>query len=254
VASIIYNNAKLLFADQSLDFVNGAINVILVDNYVPDVVNDVYLSDISNYEISGTGYTSAGQTLTTKRWIVDNVNDRVILSADSPDWSNSTLSATGAILYRQVITSASQTSTNYQIGTPGTINWNFQDVLSDVAISLSIDGGNNYSFITNDTPNTGSYTWTPTSANFCTSAIIQVQGLLYTDPIDGVIIDFSDITATSNFFSITNDPYTLGHLSYTYVDYTRSTLISFIDFSGMYVTTGNDFAINWSPYDGILYI
>jgi hypothetical protein len=150
MASVIYNNARYLLATDSLNFINDDINIILTSGYLPDIDNDLYLSAVANYEISGTGYTSAGIPLSNKELIVDNVNDRIILSADNLSWTSSYLSATGAVLYKEILGSTSATSAN--------------------------------------------------------------------------------------------------------TDYTISPLISFVDFGNTYITSGNNFNINWSIYDGVLLI
>ena len=254
MASVIYNNAKYLIATDQLNLVNDVTNIILVSGYSPDVDNDVYLSAVGTYEISGTGYVSGGIPLTTKSLIIDSVNDRVILSADDPDWGpTSYLSATGAVIYKQVLYSPVIIETNWQIGVQQDIQWNFQDVLSDVSINLSIDNGDTWSYIISDTPNTGFYNWIPTSASYTSAALIKIQGLIYTDPIDGSVIDFSDIYALSNIFSITNNPNVSG-FSYTDIDYTSSPLISYVDFGETFITSGNDFAIGWSEYEGVLFL
>lgn len=56
-------------------------------------------SHITN-EVVGTGYTAGGQTVTTTSWTQDNTNNRTIFDFDDVTWSNVTLTARAAVLYK----------------------------------------------------------------------------------------------------------------------------------------------------------
>jgi len=58
-----------------------------------------YWSDVSSYEVSGTGYTAGGQSLNNKSVTKDNANDKAVFDADDVTWSNSTITARYAVLY-----------------------------------------------------------------------------------------------------------------------------------------------------------
>jgi hypothetical protein len=89
----------------------------------------------------------------------------------------------------------------WKIGSTKTITWDFTDVLSDVKIELSRNNGSTWSNISASATNDGSYDWVVTGPE-STQAIIRISGLVYTDPIDGSTIDFSDVTDNSEAFSI----------------------------------------------------
>lgn len=56
-------------------------------------------SDVTGYEVTGTGYTAGGAvvTLTVTK---DTANDRLDVTFSSPSWSSSTISANGIQIYK----------------------------------------------------------------------------------------------------------------------------------------------------------
>ena len=92
---------------------------------------------------------------------------------------------------------------NWSIGTTQTITWTSLDVLSDVEIQISRDGGTTWSVLVADTPNTGMYQWVVTGPATA-QGLFQVNGLVWTNPIDGSQIDFTSVSALSDPFSITS--------------------------------------------------
>jgi hypothetical protein len=91
----------------------------------------------------------------------------------------------------------------WNIGTTQTITWTSLDVLSDVEIQISRNGGTSWSVLVADTPNTGTYQWVVTSP-ITAQGLFQVNGLVWTNPVDGSQIDFTNVTAVSDPFSIAN--------------------------------------------------
>ena len=71
-----------------------------------------FVDDITN-EISGTGYTAGGATLANKSVTKDNTNDQSVFDADDVTWSNSTLTARGAVLYKDTGTPATSSLIKY---------------------------------------------------------------------------------------------------------------------------------------------
>jgi hypothetical protein len=95
-------------------------------------------------------------------------------------------------------------ATQWLVGSIQNITWSFTDVLSDVIIEISRDNGSSWSTIVANTPNTGTYLWVvPEPAT--TQGLIQIGGLIYTNPTDGSTIDFTDVTAVSEQFSIVSN-------------------------------------------------
>ena len=100
MANVIYNSFKKKLMDGEIDLVNDTIKVALVTSgYTPDIDNHDYFDDITN-EVSGTGYTAGGETLTNKSVTQNNTTDKGVFDADDVTWSNSTITARGAVLYK----------------------------------------------------------------------------------------------------------------------------------------------------------
>ncbi len=54
----------------------------------------------SEYEVSGTGYTAGGAALANKTVTQDNTDNEGVFDADDVTWSTSTITARGAVLYK----------------------------------------------------------------------------------------------------------------------------------------------------------
>jgi len=100
MANVIYNAFKKNIMNGSIDLDSDTIKVMLVtSSYTPDQDNHDYKDDVTN-EVSGTGYTAGGATLANKSVTQDNTNDKGVFDADDVTWSNSTITARGAVLYK----------------------------------------------------------------------------------------------------------------------------------------------------------
>jgi hypothetical protein len=105
MASIIYNSA--LF-----DMVTGAIDAD-TDTFKCQLVNATYAaiadetkkdshlkrSSVTSNEASGTGYT-AGGTACTVGVTKDTANNRIDISLGAVSWATSTITASGAVVYK----------------------------------------------------------------------------------------------------------------------------------------------------------
>ena len=95
-----YNGYKNNVLEAGVDLINDTIKVALVtSSYTFDQDSHENFDDITN-EVVGTGYTAGGQALTTKTVTKDNTNDRAVFDADDAEWAASTLTARGAVLYK----------------------------------------------------------------------------------------------------------------------------------------------------------
>jgi hypothetical protein len=56
--------------------------------------------DVQFYEITGTGYTAGGVTLANQAVTQDNTDNEGVYDADDAVWSSSTLTARGAVIYK----------------------------------------------------------------------------------------------------------------------------------------------------------
>jgi len=103
----VYNRYKEAAEKGEIDLLSDNIKCILVSGYTFDADNHQYYSDVSGSEISGTGYTAGGQSLSNKSVTRDDANDVAIFDADDVVWANSSISADGAILYKDTGTASS---------------------------------------------------------------------------------------------------------------------------------------------------
>lgn len=106
MADAKYNRGKKEFFDGNIDLVTDDIKVALVTStYTPNIDTHEYFDDITN-EVVGTGYTAGGASLTTKSVTKDDTNDLAYYDADDVTWSSSTITARGAVLYKNTGTAS----------------------------------------------------------------------------------------------------------------------------------------------------
>ena len=86
---VFYNEFYYELLCGNLNLANGghALKVMLVSGYTPDIDNDAEYADISGDELSGTGYTAGGETLSNQAVTKDNTNDLAKFDADDLTWS-----------------------------------------------------------------------------------------------------------------------------------------------------------------------
>lgn len=95
--------------NKEIDFDTDTIKVALVSSsYTPNQDSDDYWDDVSTYEISGTGYTAGGATLSTKSVGYTSGTNVTKFDADDVAWTSSTLTARYAVGY--VATGTASTS------------------------------------------------------------------------------------------------------------------------------------------------
>lgn len=138
MANQIFNSFKGQLIAGAINWEDGAttdIRVMLLDsNYSPDIDNEEWKSDIdlSGHEITGTGYTAGGALLIGRAIVRDDVNDWSEADATDLTWPSSTLTARGAVVYKDTGTPATSPVIAYidfgtdKVSTDGnfTIIWN----------------------------------------------------------------------------------------------------------------------------------
>lgn len=106
VSSKVYGLALQSLVSGEVNYTAGTVKALLTTStYVPDVVNHRYLSSVTN-EVSGTGYTAGGVTLTTKTVTYDSVSNTVTLDADDPSWATASFTARYLVFYLDTGTSS----------------------------------------------------------------------------------------------------------------------------------------------------
>lgn len=99
VSARAYGQMPQALANREGDFDTDTVKVMLCTSaYVPDVDTHRYRSHITN-EVSGTGYTAGGATLTGKVSSYDPATNITKLTAGNVSWPNSTITARYAVFY-----------------------------------------------------------------------------------------------------------------------------------------------------------
>lgn len=99
MASIVYNSALDDLAKGAIDFDTDTFKIMLVtSSYTPNKDTDTKRSDVTN-EVSGTGYTSGGDT-TAVTVTKDTANDRLDIDFGNVSWSSATITARGGVIYK----------------------------------------------------------------------------------------------------------------------------------------------------------
>jgi hypothetical protein len=136
MADIIYTSFKRDIMNGAIDLDTDTIKVMLVtSSYTPSAAH-TKRSDITN-EVSGTGYTALGKTITTPT--VTNVSTIGVFDGDDLAWTTSTITARGAVIFKSRGGASSADEliayldfTTDKVSTAGTftISWNASGILS----------------------------------------------------------------------------------------------------------------------------
>lgn len=107
MASYVPNDAKKSILNQEYSWSGNTYKVaLLTSTHTPDKDNDTFWSDVSTNEVSGTGYTTGGNTLSGLTVTVDDTNDLAYLDATDLVFSTVTLTARYAVVYEDTGTPA----------------------------------------------------------------------------------------------------------------------------------------------------
>ena len=105
MASLIFNSFHEDLARGNLDMDANTFKMMLVTStYTPNKDTHADRADVTN-EVSGTGYTAGGKTVTCTV-ARDNANDRTTLTFAAESWASSTITARGAVVYKSTGTAA----------------------------------------------------------------------------------------------------------------------------------------------------
>lgn len=99
MASLVYNSALDDLAKGNIDFNSDTFKVMLMKSqYIPNKDTHSKRSDLTN-EATGTNYVSGGKP-TNVTITKDLTNDRLDIYIDRVYWEHSTISASGAVIYK----------------------------------------------------------------------------------------------------------------------------------------------------------
>lgn len=139
MASVVYNSFKQKIMDGSIDLDTDTIKVALVTStYTPDIDTHEDYADITNEVANGNGYTTGGAALANKSVTKDTTDDEGVFDADDVTWSTSSITARGAIVYKDTGTPATSWFICYvdfgedKTSSSGdfTITWNAEGILN----------------------------------------------------------------------------------------------------------------------------
>ena len=100
MASKMYGNLVRRAFNGEVDWDTHAIKVALVSgSYAPNQDAHQTWSDVVANEVTGTGYTAGGATLSGKTAQYDAASNTTVLDADDVTWANSTITARYAVIY-----------------------------------------------------------------------------------------------------------------------------------------------------------
>lgn len=109
MASKMYGQFLAKALNKEVDFDSDTIKVALVSSsYTPNQDTHDYWDDVSANEVSGTGYTAGGATLSGKTVTYDSASNVVVLDANDVTWASSTVTARYAVVYDDAGATASQ--------------------------------------------------------------------------------------------------------------------------------------------------
>ena len=100
MASKLYGNFVVKAFNKEIDWDSDTIKVALLTNaYTPNQDGHDYFDDVVTHQVTGTGYTSGGNTLANKTNTYDSATNVIKLDADDTTWASSTITARYAVIY-----------------------------------------------------------------------------------------------------------------------------------------------------------
>lgn len=99
MASIIYNSMLHDLSTGAIDFDTDTFKCMLVTSSYTPSKSHSKRSDITN-EVTGTGYTTGGNTATATVATINNTSNLQDISWSITSWTSSTITARGAVVYK----------------------------------------------------------------------------------------------------------------------------------------------------------
>lgn len=113
VTAKMYGNALLKALNKEVNYITDTIKVMLCTSaYTPNQDAHIYKSSITG-EVTGTGYTAGGATLTNKTMTYNGATNTIKLDADDVVWVSSTITARYAVIYDDTGTDSTSTLLGY---------------------------------------------------------------------------------------------------------------------------------------------
>jgi hypothetical protein len=113
VTSRVYGLALQSLVSAEVNYTSATVKAMLCNNgYVPSQDSHRYKSSVTN-EISGTGYTAGGVTLSTKTIAYDPATNTLTLDAADPSWASASFTARYLVFYVSTGTDATSPLLSY---------------------------------------------------------------------------------------------------------------------------------------------
>lgn len=97
----VYDSFRDDVSKKKIDLSADTFKILLVSGYTPNFGTHLVRSDVTG-EVTGTGYTAGGATLTSVTLTKDTSGHKDVFTAANPTWATATISATGAVVYQSV--------------------------------------------------------------------------------------------------------------------------------------------------------
>jgi hypothetical protein len=95
-----YGNGLLNVTKGAIDLDTDTFKIMLTtSSYTPDIDLHDFRNDVTN-EVSGTGYTTGGATLSGVSVTYDSASNQVRISWTDPTWTTATITARTAVIYK----------------------------------------------------------------------------------------------------------------------------------------------------------
>jgi hypothetical protein len=95
-----YGNGLLKVMQGSIDIDTDTFKILLTTNaYTPNQDTHDFRDDVTN-EVSGTGYTAGGATLSGVSVTYDAASNEIRITWTDPTWPTSTITARTAVIYK----------------------------------------------------------------------------------------------------------------------------------------------------------
>ena len=97
----LYGNLfQSAFGSNAINLLSDTIKVMLTtSSYTPDQDTHQFKSSVTN-EVSGTGYTAGGASLTSKTFTYTGASNTNTFDAADTTWSSATITARYAVIYK----------------------------------------------------------------------------------------------------------------------------------------------------------
>lgn len=121
-------------ANKEVDLDSDTLKAMLCTSaYTPDQDTHQYKSDVTN-EVTGTGYTAGGQSLSNVTVTYNAATNALILDADDPVWPASSITARVVVIYDDT------PSTNKPLIAYGVFSENVSSTSASFTVQLPLTG------------------------------------------------------------------------------------------------------------------